>query len=374
MSGTKLITNIIVMDNKESGAHVRLLAPSLSKADLLTDHPHAQVGDLAHAMNGATPPYPQVYSFDGTDWQFPMLPQAINDAIADAVSKTQSSEIFVDDDGQGQSWALYLQMSQTSSLPSTGTKRSLLVELLVNTNGSGNPYAPCAANAATIAAHDESNCTDGTSWITGINAEANTAEGNNVQATGLFASALKPNLGNNSGLVAVASDAAMSNIGALLFSNTTGAGSNFGVHGVVADTSIVGFWIARMGSPIPETTVAVLADAEFANAPGALALLAIGDAVFRNGTVTVPASSADTHALNAGEIKGKQEAVKFDVTTDMTRELSSNLDLTKTIIRPDNTNAVVTYTGNTWNITVPSGTLSGITVLLQELSVNVVVV
>ena len=97
----------------------------------------------------------------------------------------------------------------------TGTVRTQLAELFINTNGSGNPLAPSYAHTATFSSHYQGTTVDSSVVMAAGNFEANGKVGTAIQATGVYARADQDQLGVNVGITAVADNGASSNVGAV---------------------------------------------------------------------------------------------------------------------------------------------------------------
>ena len=121
---------------------------------------------------------------------------------------------------------IYFKRDQTSSSALSGTARTVLGELHVSSNGSGNPAAPSYAHTTTMATHYKGDCVDLSMVIAGGNFEGNGSETTATQATGVYGTATNQQLGINVGGVFAASGAMTSNLGAFGFSSTDGLGSD----------------------------------------------------------------------------------------------------------------------------------------------------
>ena len=96
---------------------------------------------------------------------------------------------------------------------------------------------------------------------------------------------------------------------------------------------VVTFSATRTADPIPHDDVAVVADAKYSPA-GSKALYAYGDVILEGGNVTVPSASADTDAVNLGDVKGKQRIFEFDLVDGVAKTITvSGIDLDKAILQ-----------------------------------------
>ena len=232
--------------------------------------------------------------------------------IDDKRSVTLSNEItspsdthFVTDVTTDAAQNIYYKRVSNTSDALTGTKRSVLGELFVASAGSGNPLAPSYAHTATLSTHYTGTSTDMSMAIGGVNCEANvTNPGAAVYATGVYALAQSNQLGINSAVTGVAQNAGLSNIGITGFGKAGGVGKDRGGVFALSDLDFLNYAATRSVSPISYPDVALIADAG-TSATG-LAFVAVGNAVFESGTVTVPSAVNDTDAVNLGDIKGKE--------------------------------------------------------------------
>lgn len=308
------------------------------------------------------------------------LDAAIESDIDDKRSLTASNTVTSDGDTHFVSSSsttaqqnIYNKREQTSSDPLTGTARTVLTELHVSSNGSGNPAIPSYAHATTVSTHYKGSCSDLSMVIAGGNFEGNGKAGTSTQATGIYGTATAAQDGINVGGTFVADNAGVSNIGVFGFSDTDGVGKDRGGFFAVSDLDFLAYAGHRTLNPIVELDAAVIADAE--TATGAKALVAIGDSVFRGGSVVVPSASADTHAVNLGDIKGKERIFEFDLTDGVAKVITvSGIDLDKAILQTTDDNQVVDVSvvrdagNNEVTVTATGGNLTGVRLLVQELS------
>lgn len=303
----------------------------------------------------------------------------IDDKVSLTTANTKTSDgdtHFVSSSATGAQQNIYNKREQTSSDPLTGTARTVLTELHVSSDGSGNPAAPSYAHATTVATHYKGACTDLSMIIAGGNFEGNGKAGTATQATGIYGTATQAQLGINVGGTFVADNAAVSNIGVFGFSDTDGVGKDRGGMFAVSDLDFLAYSAYRVGSPIPELDAAVIADAE--SATGAKALVAIGDSVFRGGSITVPSASADAHATNLGDIKTKQRVFEFDLVDGVAKVITvSGINLDKSILQTTDDNQSVDVSvvrdslNNEVTVTATGGNLTDVRLLIQELSCDV---
>ena len=283
---------------------------------------------------------------------------------------------FVSSTSTGAQQNIYHKREQTSSAALSDTARTVLTELHVSTNGSGNPAAPSYAHATTVATHYKGTSTDLSVVLAGGNFEGNGKAGTATQATGVYGTAVKEQLGINVGGTFIADNAAVSNIGVFGFSDTDGVGKDRGGMFAVSDLDFLAYSAYRVGSPIAELDAAVIADAE--SAANAKAIVAIGDSVFRGGSVTVPSATADTHAVNQGDVKGKQRIFEFDLADGVGKVITvSGIDLDKAILQTTDNNQSVDVSvvrdavNNEVTVMATGGNLTDVRLLVQELSCDV---
>ena len=247
--------------------------------------------------------------------------------VANAITSDGDTH-FVSSAETGAQQNIYVKREQTSSDALTGTARTVLAELHVSSDGSGNPLAPSYAHTTTMATHYKGDCVDLSMVIAGGNFEGNGKANTATQATGVYGTATKSQLGVNVGGTFVADGAAVSNLGAFGFASTDGVGADRGVYGAVASMDVATFSGTRTADPVPHNDVAVVADAKYAPA-GSKALYAYGDVIFEGGSVTVPSASADTDAVNLGDIKSKQDIITVDLSSGNPIPITTALDLDK---------------------------------------------
>lgn len=275
---------------------------------------------------------------------------------------------------------VYNKRTQANSGALTGTARTILTELHVHSKGSGNPISPSYAHATTVSSHYAGSCTDVSMIMAGGNFEANGKHGTSIQATGVYGTAMSEQGGVNVGGTFVADGAGTSNLGAIGFASTDGIGADRGLYGAVANMSLLEFSAARMIDPVPHNDVAVVADAKYAPV-GSKALYAYGDSVFEGGKVIVPNASDDNTAVNLDDIKSRQRCYQFDLVDGLDKVINvAGIDLDKSIIQVTDDNVSVDIsvvrdaTNNHVTVTAHGGSLTGVRLLIQELSCDVVVV
>ncbi len=228
---------------------------------------------------------------------------------ADNAITSDSDTHFVTDTTDGAAQNIYYKRTSNTSDALTDTKRAILAELFVASNGSGNPLAPSFAHTGTFSTHYNGTSTDMSMAIGGGNFEANVTNPTAaVYSTGVYALAQSPQLGINSAVTGVAQNAGISNIGITGFGKAGGVGKDRGGVFALSDLDFLNYAGFRSASPISYPDVALLADAG-TSATGK-SLVSIGDAIFEGGSVTVPGAVTDTDAVNLGDIK----ATEFSVT------------------------------------------------------------
>ena len=238
----------------------------------------------------------------------------------------KSLKIEQSDSELGASYGLYIKKTQTGSDALTGTARALLVENWVNSNGTGNPALPAYAHN-TITSHYDGDCVDLSVVVAGAYCEANAKATSAVNAIGSYSVATDSQLGVNIGAFAAAENGATSNVSMLAYASTDGVGADRGVVGAVTSQSLALYSATRVADPFPYNDIAIVADAKYAPA-GAKALYSYGDVVFEGGSVTVPSASADTDAVNLGDIKELCEIHAFNLSSG-SKVITTSLDLTK---------------------------------------------
>ena len=240
------------------------------------------------------------------------LAQAVEDDIDDKRSLTQDNAItsdsdthFVTDVTTSATQNMYYKRTSNTSDALTGTKRAILAELHVSSNGSGDPVSPNYAHTSTYATHYNGSCADMSIAIGGSNSEAvvNTPT-SAVYATGQYSLAISPQLGVNAGVTGVAQNAGVSNIGITGFGKAGGVGKDRGGVFAISDLDFLDWAAYRSLNPITHPDAAMVADAG-TSATGK-AIVAVGDSIFEGGSVTVPTAVADTDAVNFGLVKSKE--------------------------------------------------------------------
>lgn len=312
------------------------------------------------------------------------LASAVEVDIDDKVSLTTDSQTITGkallieqfDDNKAASYGLYLKKTQTGSDALTGTARALLVENWIESNGSGNPALPSYSHN-TISTHYDGSCVDLSVVVAGAYCEANAKANTAINAIGSYSVATDNQLGVNIGAFAAAENGATSNISMLGYASTDGLGADRGVVGAVTSQSLAVYSATRVADPFPFNDIAMVADAKYAPT-GSKALYAYGDVVFEGGSVTVPSASADTDAVNLGDIKGKQRIYEFDLTDGVAKTITvSGINLDKAILQTTDDNqtvdvSVVRDSGNNQvTVTATGGNLTDVRLLVQELSCDV---
>ena len=296
--------------------------------------------------------------------------------VANAITSDGDTH-FVSSTATGAQQNIYVKREQTSSDALTGTARAILAELHVNSDGSGSAVAPSYAHTTTMATHYTGDCVDLSMVIAGGNFEGNGKANTATQATGVYGTATKSQLGVNVGGTFVADGAAVSNLGAFGFASTDGVGADRGVYGAVAAMDVATFSGTRTADPVPHNDVAVVADAKYAPA-GSKALYAYGDVVLEGGSVTVPSASSDTDAVNLGDIKGKERIFEFDLSDGVAKTITiSGINLDRAIMQTTDNNETVEVkvvrdsVNSQVVVTATGGNLTDVRLLVQELSCSV---
>ena len=177
-------------------------------------------------------------------------------------------------------------------------------------------------------------------------------------------------------------NAGISNISAIAFAGTDGAGADRGLVGAISNLPVAQYSGTRQADPYPYNDIAIVADAKYAPA-GSKALYAYGDSVFEGGTVTVPAPTVSGSAVNLGYVKGKQDIIEFDLSSG-SATVTTSLDLDKvppvgdgqlkqgvsgvTVSVSENASSgELTFTATGTNVS----SLTSVKVYLQELSCDV---
>lgn len=325
------------------------------------------------------------------------LDSSVESDIDDKRSLTQSNSIsspsdthFVTDTGVSADQNVYFKRSSNTTDALTGTKRTLLSELLLSTAGSGDAANPVFAHAGTFATHYDGNCLDLSVAIGGLNAEANANATSSVYATGVYALARGTQQGINAGITGVAQGAGISNIGVTGFGQTGGVGKDRGGVFSISDVDFITYAGLRALNPISEPDVALIADAGYASSAKAFYaigetvlagdLSVTGDADFTGSKVDVPSATEDSNAVNLGDIKAREAIYEFDLTDGVAKDVPTTLDLDKVIWRvvDDNTSVTVDVQLDSANskfiVTATGGSLAGVRLLAQVLSCSVTAV
>ncbi|CAM0102713.1 hypothetical protein VPH5P1C_0018 [Vibrio phage 5P1c] len=312
------------------------------------------------------------------------LDSAIEADVDDKVSLTVDSQTITgkalkveqSDSNLGSSYGLYLKKTQTGTGALTGTSRGLLVENWVESDGSGNAALPSYAHNS-ITTHYNGDATDMSVVVSGAYCEANSKATSAINAIGSYSVSTDTQLGVNIGAFAIAENAATSNVSLLAYASTDGAGADRGVVGAITNLDIATYSGTRVADPFPHNEVAVVADAKYAPA-GSKALYAYGDVILEGGSVTVPSASADTEAVNLGDIKDKQRIFEFDLVDGVDKVITvSGVDLDNAILQTTDDNQSVDVAvvrdslNNEVTVTATGGDLTDVRLLIQELSCSV---
>lgn len=163
----------------------------------------------------------------------------------------------------GYDYATYIKQESKDTSPLTNTQRSLLVENIVHTNGSGNQYSLNYANSITSASHYKGSSDDLSLATVGLNGEANVENPlAAIYASGFYGIAISPQLGVNSGGTFVAQNASTSNLGIFSFSDTAGFSQNRAAYFALSTDSIDfdNYRVARVMNPLPVSDAALILD------------------------------------------------------------------------------------------------------------------
>ena len=231
----------------------------------------------------------------------------------------------------GYDYANYIKQKSVDTASLTDTQRALLVENLVYTNGSGNPYDLDYANAITSASHYNGSSNTMRVATVGINGEANvTSPSAAIYATGLYGMAKSPQLGVNVGGTFLAQNGATSNLGVFGFSDTAGAASNRAAYFALSTDAIDfdSYRVARVLNPLPIQDAALVLD-DYTGAKHALYVN--GKSEF-NGKVIVPNATADNEAINLGDVKAKEFTGSFTLGASTSWVVNHNLGSKKLIL------------------------------------------
>jgi hypothetical protein len=278
----------------------------------------------------------------------------------------------------GYDYAAYIKMKSVDTASLTDTQRGLLVENEVFTDGTGSPMSLDFANAATLSSHYKGSSQTMSVALTGMYGESrvmNPAAA--VYATGAYGVAIDSQLGVNAGGTFIAQNAATANLGIFSFSDTAGAANNRSAYFALSPDSVDfdSYRVARVGNPLPVQDAAVVIDDYTGNSH---ALFVNGKSEFI-GKVIVPSSAADNEAINGADVKAKQKIYSFDLVDGVGKVIPTpaSMDLNKVMWQVvDNlTNVGLSVTlnnlANTVTVLASGGSLTGVTLLLQELSCDV---
>jgi hypothetical protein len=277
------------------------------------------------------------------------LVQSVEDDIDDKRSLTQSNTVtsdsdthFVTDATTGAAQNMYFKRTSNTSDALTGTKRAVLGELHVSSNGSANPAAPNYAHTATYATHYNGSSVDLSMAIGGVNSEAVVNNTNAaVYATGQYSLAISQHLGINAGITGVAQNAAISNIGVTGFGKAGGAGKDRGGVFTISDLDFATYAAYRASNAIPHSDAALIADA--GTSVSGKAFVSVGDSVFE-GSVTVQSAINDTDAVNLGDIKSKEYTETFSIPANGSKTINHALGTKKIILSVWHNDELVTET------------------------------
>ena len=321
--------------------------------------------DITHNSIGRT----QLDSSIEADVDDKMSLTADNQTITGKAVKIEQTDTEL-----GASYGLFIKKTQSGTGALTGTCRALLVENDVNSVGSGSALAPNYAHNS-ITTHYKGTCNDLSMVVSGVYCEANSPTNAAINAVGSYSVSTDQQLGVNVGMFAAAENAAVSNISILGYASTDGLGADRGVVGAVTSQSLALYQATRTADPFPYNDIAIVADAKYAPA-GAKAVYAYGDSVFAGGTVTVPSATTDTCAVNLGDIKNKQKIFTLDTTNAVSKTFASGLNLSKCMYQVIHAGSAVNagvsfdFTSNEITVTCSGGNLTGVKLIVTELSVD----
>lgn len=315
------------------------------------------------------------------------LDAAIEADVDDKMSLTADSQTITgkaikieqSDANLGSSYGLYVKKTQTGTGTLTDTARALLVENIVETNGSGNAALPDYAHNS-ITTHYNGAAVDLSVVVSGSYNEANTGATTAVIANGSYSVATDPQLGINVGATNIAENGGISNISTFSYAKTGGSGNDRSILAAISDLDVATYSATRQADPIPYSDVAVVADAKLAPS-GSKALYSYGDVVFEGGEVEVPSAYTGSNvksAINLGDIKSKQRIFEFDLLDGVQKTIIvSGVDLSKAILQTtdNNQNVEVSVIRDSINnevaVTANGGDLTDVRLLVQELSCDV---
>ena len=243
---------------------------------------------------------------------------------------SQADTHFVTDVTTGAAQNVHFKRTSNTSDALTGTKRAILGELMVSSNGSADSANPNYAHTATYATHYNGGSIDMSMSVGGVNSEAVVNNVNAaVYATGQYSLAISQHLGMNAGVTGIAQNAGLSNIGVTGFGKAGGAGNDRGGVFTLSDSEFASYSAYRGSNPIPHSDVALIADA--GTSASGKAFVAVGDSVF-DGSVTVPSASADTDAVNLGDVKAKEYSETFNLSANSNITINHGLGTKKVIV------------------------------------------
>jgi hypothetical protein len=314
----------------------------------------------------------------------PLLSVAVRAELDDMRSLTDSNVIsspsdthFVVSTDLDAQQNLHVKRTQSGSGALTGTVRTTLAELVVNSDGSGIPLAPSAAHVTTHAVHYEGGCTDNSLLIAGGNFEAVAKAGTKTVATGLYGSSVGVQNGVNIGLTGVADGSTFSNCGVVGFAGTESTGTHRGIVAAVSNLPVEAYNGYRSNSPFPHARIALIADAKHAPA-GSKALYAYGDSHVEGGMFEIEdAPASDKCPVRLGDVKALEAIYEFDLTDGVQKAISCSLDLGKCIVSVVHNDDDVEVTvirdgGNSQLLVTANGSdLFGCRILVRELSCDV---
>ena len=312
------------------------------------------------------------------------LDSSIEADVDDKVSLTADSQTITgkalkieqSDSNLGSSYGLYVKKTQTGTGTLTDTARALLVENIVETDGSANPLAPDYGHNS-ITTHYTGAATDMSVIVSGSYNEANTGASTAVIANGSYSVATDPQLGINVGATNIAENGGVSNISTFSYAKTGGSGNDRAVLAAISNLDVATYSGTRQADPIPHPDCALVADAKYAPA-GTKALYAYGDVKFEGGHVEVPSAYVNNDAgcaVNLGDVKDKQRIFEFDLVNGVDKVITvSGIDLDKAILQTTDDNQTVDVAvvrdalNNEVTVTATGGNLTDVRLLVQELS------
>ena len=292
------------------------------------------------------------------------------------ITSPSDSHIVVSTDLDAQQ-NVHWKRTQSGSGALTGTVRTTLTELVVNSDGSGNPIAPSAAHCTTNSVKYLGDAQDSSLLISGGYFEAEAKENTSVVATGMYAASVKPQNGTNIGLTGVADGSTFSNCGVVGYSSTEATGTHRGIVAAVSSHPVETFNGIRAADPYPASRAALVADAKYAPA-GSKAVYSYGDCHFEGGKVEIEdAPASDKCPVRLADVKALEAIYEFNLTDNVQKAISCGLDLTKSMISVVHSgdDVEVTVLRDSVNsqllVTAKGGNLLNCRILVRELSCDV---